>query len=156
MFRIVHNLIAHPLTLIPFEWTTRFHDWTALWGYPPHAACLLFVRDNKVLAVARRGTTDQWGLPGGKVEGDESAWLTAVRETSEEAKVVPLYIRELYRGIDDTGASVVTYIARQISGEPRQGDAGPAGFVSWDQLFEGPFGRYNREVHKQWLQTLKQ
>lgn len=25
----VHNVVAHPLMVLPFEWTQQFHDWTA-------------------------------------------------------------------------------------------------------------------------------
>lgn len=152
-FRILHNLVAHPLLLIPCKLTQRFHDWTSVWAYPPMAACLVYVRDGQVLAVARRGTTDQWGLPGGKVEGEEPPWDTALRETAEEAQTFPRNLKELYRGVDDDGNSVVTYLTKSITSEPRQGDAGPVAFVPWTDLLSGPFKRYNGEVYKRWLLT---
>lgn len=40
---IVHNVIAHPLLVLGFKWTDRFHDWTfdkfsdvILVAYPKH------------------------------------------------------------------------------------------------------------------------
>lgn len=50
------------------------------------SVCVLikFPNENKYLAVARRGTTDQWGLPGGKVDVGEDLIGAAVRELKEE------------------------------------------------------------------------
>lgn len=120
----------------------------------PYGACLLYVRDDGLLlGVARRGTTDQWGLPGGKVEPKESTWLTAIRETQEEAFVFPTNLSELYRGFDEDNHLIVTYLAKQVFREPRQGDAGPVAYITWDQLLTGPFKNYNQFVYKEWLKT---
>ena len=36
-----------------------------------------------------------------------------------------------------------------IEDTPKQGDDGPAAWVTWDQLIEGPFGKYNAELKKE-------
>lgn len=147
---LVYNLIARPLLVFPWPWTQRFSNWVGLWAFPPIAACILHVRaDGNVLAVARRGTLDQWGLPGGKVEPGEDPRTTALRETFEEAKVILKgSLFEIYRDRDDDGNLVVTYYVEKVYGEPSQGDAGPVAYVPWKELVEGPFKRYNTGLYQ--------
>ncbi len=33
-------------------------------------------------------------------------------------------------------------------GEPKQGDAGPVAWVSWEELISGPFGIYNSKLQQ--------
>lgn len=151
LFWVLHNVVAHPLLILPFKWASRFHDWTAVWAFPPIASCVLHVRhDGKVLAVARRGTLDQWGLPGGKLEQNESPLGAAARELIEETGMIALFHQEIYRGMDDLGNVVVTYVVKEVIGGLEQGDAGPVEYVPWGHLTNGPFGRYNTELQKRW------
>lgn len=161
VYRALHGLVTHLLVIMnhegPWLWwkdldaLERAQKWLALRIYIPKAVCVLYVEGERVLAVARRGTTDQWGLPGGKVDPGEEPLITATRETFEEALTRPRGLTELYCGTDGLDCAVLTYVAKEITSQPRQGDAGPVAFVSWDQLVDGPFGRYNAQVHKQWL-----
>lgn len=48
------------------------------------AAIVLVYENNKILAVSRRGTTDDFGLPGGKCEEKEDPRTAASREFVEE------------------------------------------------------------------------
>lgn len=113
------------------------------------SVCVCAIReDGKVLAVARRGTTDQWGLPGGKVEPGESPFDALMREVWEESfikldkdKLVPVFGR-----IDDQFFVVTFLYNGTIKDTPKQGDAGPAAWVTWEQLIEGPFGKYNAKL----------
>jgi ADP-ribose pyrophosphatase YjhB (NUDIX family) len=113
------------------------------------SVCVCAIReDGKVLAVARRGTTDQWGLPGGKVDPGEDAVDALVREVWEESfikldknKLVPVFNRK------DAKFFVITYLYNgTIKDIPKQGDAGPAAWVTWEQLIGGPFGKYNAKL----------
>lgn len=63
------------------------------------AVCLLVVQDGSVLAISRRNDTTRWGLPGGKVEPNETNLEALVREVKEEIGVIaastayePLYV----------------------------------------------------------------
>ena len=112
------------------------------------AVCLLALKENQVLAVARRGTKDEWGLPGGKVDPGEEHDDALVREVREEAhitvdksKLVPVFERF------DPPFHVTTFLYQgDINDIPEQGDAGPAEWVRWEQLLSGPFGQYNARL----------
>lgn len=115
------------------------------------AVCVLIQKDNKVLAVSRRGATDQWGLPGGKVEEGHGGRLEseATRELLEETNVQAMDydLSFIYRG-DCAGYLTTVYRIHpdKIQGEPPQGDAGLVAWVNWQDLFDGPFGEFNRKV----------
>lgn len=117
------------------------------------AACV-FVRNvpgNRVLAVARRGTTDQWGLPGGKIDADEEPNIAAARELKEETglDVDPANLELLYENLDDHGYVCVTFQAKPEDvrgGLILTGDAGPAAWITENELLSGPFRRYNAGV----------
>lgn len=113
------------------------------------SVCLFALnKEGKVLAVARRGTTDAWGLPGGKVDLGEDMIEALVREVYEETyikldadKLEPVFERV------DPPYFVVTYSYKgEIKEDPRQGDAGSVGWVTWDELLSGPFGEYNARL----------
>lgn len=53
----------------------------------PKGAAVLIVNNGRVLSV-RRGNSDKWGLPGGKLEIGETTSEAAVRECAEETGVV--------------------------------------------------------------------
>ena len=110
--------------------------------------CLCATNGEKVLAVSRRGTSDQFGLPGGKVEPGENLLDALVREVFEETRITidPNLCTEIYYRVDDE-FFVTTYLYHGIIDQPPvQGDAGAVGWVSWEDLFNGPFGQYNRRL----------
>ena len=118
------------------------------------AACVVIVQDGKVLAVPRRGTTDQWGLPGGKVNPSESIRHTAVREILEETnlKLDVDKLTEIHGGPDDNGFIVITYAYEgTLRGELKQGDTGEPKWITWDELISGPYPKYNTIVRDSWL-----
>jgi 8-oxo-dGTP pyrophosphatase MutT (NUDIX family) len=110
----------------------------------PCAACVLIERDDKVLAVARRGSTTEFGLPGGKIDPGEEALDAAVREAAEETGL-HLDKGKLVKIFERSDGSYLTTTFKYY-GEidvPEQGDAGIVKWVSWDTLKNGPFKEYN-------------
>lgn len=156
LFRLLHNLIAHPLLVFGWDWTTQFHDWTALWAFKPEIVCVLHIKDGQILGVARRGTRDRWGLPGGKVEPGEDLDEAILRETFEETRAIPLGLKEFCRAYSQHQHKIVqVYIAREIFGTPSQGDAGAVGYITWDQLIAGPFGEFHKELRNRYFWKFK-
>jgi 8-oxo-dGTP pyrophosphatase MutT (NUDIX family) len=148
LWLFVHQAIAHPIMLaLPAELGCRFHDWTAARAFPATAACVVVLDDGRVLCVARRGTADGWGLPGGSVEPNETPAEAAVRECLEETRVVSVGLREVYRGVVGSDI-VVTYLARSHRGTAAAGDSGPVKWLSWEPLISpsAPFREYNSRV----------
>ena len=66
----------------------------------PKGASVLIIQGNDVLAV-RRGNSDKWGLPGGRLEEGEGTLEAAVRECAEEAGICldPAAGKFVYGGI---------------------------------------------------------
>lgn len=115
---------------------------------PRIAVCLLAIKNGKILAVARRGSTDQWGLVGGKVENGEIFVNALVREVFEETglKLDKEKLKPVFSCVDGN-FEVITYLYNGlIIDSPVQGDAGPVNWVTWDQLLSGPFGLYNAKL----------
>lgn len=113
------------------------------------SVCLFALnKEGKVLAVARRGTTNAWGLAGGKVDLGENMVEALIREVYEETyiKLDPNKLEPVFERVDPP-YFVVTYLYKDIiEDEPKQGDAGPATWVTWDELISGPFGEYNSRL----------
>lgn len=116
------------------------------------AACTLVLReDGRVLAVSRRGTTDQFGIPGGKCDEGETFEAAAIRETREETGIEVRNLRRVLERPCRNDANrdefhTVTFRA-DYDGEPRACEAGMrVEWVTWEQLFAGPFGDYNRQL----------
>ena len=55
--------------------------------YGKRAACVISFCEGKVLAVSRKEDINTWGLPGGKVEENESFEEAAQREMMEETGI---------------------------------------------------------------------
>lgn len=117
------------------------------------AACVLIVRDGKVLAVPRPNNPDWFCLPGGNIEPNETVKGAACRELREETGlfVFPSQVQFLYHGgSDDEEYETATFVLRDhyvLIQQPTEGDCGAPKWVDWSVLETGPFGEYNKRVH---------
>lgn len=117
---------------------------------PNVAACVLILGNGVVLGVARRGNPSDWGLPGGKCKLGELSKKAAARELREETgfSVEESDLVEVYRATEE-GCLAITFLAKAYEASQRlAGDAGAVAWVTWEELFAGSFGSYNRELKK--------
>jgi 8-oxo-dGTP diphosphatase len=85
------------------------------------AGCLLLDRGKQVLLLHRSIAPSQWELPGGKVEGGESAASAAVRELREELGIDVQLTRRLAEvefEQHDGRWSYVVFLCRKWVGTP--------------------------------------
>lgn len=127
----------------------------------PKAVCIVIERpsDGKYLCGSRRGTTDAWGLIGGKVDEGETFLESVLRETLEETglRIDPMDVIPTYRGLCGPGKDgrIFDCVAYHFIGdvsklEPKSMEDGIlVDWVSEEELMKGPFADYNRELFKQ-------
>jgi len=108
--------------------------------------------DGKILGVSRRDDHTSFGLPGGKVDKNETPIQALIREVKEETGVtieeqycVPFYERE-----DETHGFIsrtYTYVQNPTPIEFTEGvheeNGGYAKMIKWEDLIIGAFGIYN-------------
>jgi len=114
------------------------------------AACILLIRNGKVLAVSRKYDHTKFGLPGGGVEPGEDEKDAALRELIEETGIVVSHddVRLLYKGPANKGKWASTYLVINDNGdEPiERSDEGIVRWVDWQTVIDGPYGKYNAEI----------
>jgi 8-oxo-dGTP pyrophosphatase MutT (NUDIX family) len=138
--------------------------------YGKFAAVVMVLRRRdsgwEALAVARRGESDQWGLPGGKVESHETSVIAAVREFTEETgirltvgspwilghtTIAPVHRMIPQETVLDSDGYLTTFYLLDTTGMglPERFDT-PEGEekARWVPLFKlcsGPYGKENRK-----------
>jgi 8-oxo-dGTP pyrophosphatase MutT (NUDIX family) len=122
-------------------------------------ASMALVIDNtgKVLAVSRKNDFSQMGLPGGKVEYNETFEEAVVRETMEETGLEVEIVGHIFDRYDNNfiGKTFLCVMkdpdAKIFTDEPVRVD-----WVEWKELFDGPFGEYNKNLYDYLMQKMKE
>lgn len=104
------------------------------------AGCVIQNPQGKILLIHRNTPQrTQWETPGGKIEEDEDAEQTAVREIKEEVGVDIEIIRRLGQKDFQEDEFVMEYIwflAKVVSGEPKlmEEKYDKLDYFSWEEL----------------------
>jgi len=108
----------------------------------PFACDMVLVEDGKVLLIKRayEPFKGQWAIPGGRLEGDETAEQCAAREMKEETglDIEIIKLTGLYSDPARDPRKIITvgFIVRRIGGEVAAGD--DAGEAQWFSLSDLP------------------
>ena len=116
-----------------------------------NAAVMLIIKDGKILAVSRRHNKAMFGLPGGKVEPDETPDQAALRETFEEtgvkvSKCEFIFLRDEPKDRPEgEDFHAYCYYATEWEGEPHDSEEGIVTWLTEEELCgdKGAFADYN-------------
>lgn len=115
---------------------------------------LIFNEEGKLLAVSRKNNKDDWGLPGGKVDGDETIEEAVVREVKEETGLDIKVSHFIFGNLTESkGYYCYTYFCNIIGGELHTPEKiaelgeGDIKWADWEDIEAGKFGGYNRHLH---------
>ena len=116
------------------------------------AAVMLIVCNGFILSVSRRNNPAKFGLPGGKVEENETPQAAAIRETFEETGVKVnscdlIFIRmEPKDSPEGEDFNTHCFYATSWEGTPSNSEEGIVKFLSYEELISsemGAFPEYN-------------
>lgn len=132
------------------------------------AACVVAIHflTGEVLGATRRGSDDDWGIIGGKVDEGEKHLEAAIREFNEETGIlleyVPDYIGQ-FKDEEDWNIHVYVVrdrtdlikIAHRFNGPPVEVEEGiKVGFVPYSKLMVNTFAQFNIDLIGPLLLTL--
>jgi A/G-specific adenine glycosylase len=118
------------------------------------AVALIFHKDNKdfpidlILGVSRKYDHKDFGLPGGSVEDNETFRDAIIREVKEETGLTVTSCKEIfersgtYKGNEIIGKTFLC----EVEGEIHTDEPHAIMWVSWETLFNGSFGEYNKAL----------
>ncbi len=100
-------------------------------------AAVFFYRETKILMGLRaqvEAHSGCWGLPGGRLEKNESPRDAAIREASEEVGLTPSIFESACQLVDLAGIEYCFYLCRQWEGEPRNLEPVKCSQLQWFEL----------------------
>jgi 8-oxo-dGTP diphosphatase len=121
--------------------------WYDMFSIPKASLVLIIDSKGKILSVSRKDNSKDKNIVGGKVDKGETFIKAAIREAKEETgldvyDLMPIFFRK------DGVYKCVTFIAKykgEIS-KTSETETGVVGWIFYDELFNGSFGDYNKEL----------
>lgn len=107
---------------------------------------ILIIQDDKVLAVARRNNSNDYGLPGGKVDEGETPAQAIIRECREETGLTLTSVQHVFTRF--CGSDLAQTFIGKWEGVPSSQPGEPeCKWVDFDTLLSSPsFGEYNKKL----------
>ena len=122
------------------------------------AVCILITNPDtgQILVVSRKDDPDSFGLPGGKVDTNETPEDAICRETREETGLavkpedLTLVFEEvcLRHAPEGTDYYAYGFVASCYDGEIFTQEKGVVRWGSWEDLAQGAFAVYNKGFHQ--------
>jgi 8-oxo-dGTP diphosphatase len=121
-----------------------------------NAAVMLIIKDGLILSISRRNDKTKFGLPGGRVEPDETPADAARRETFEETGIRVNDCQLIYRRVepkespDGEDFNTFCYLAIEWIGTAHNSEEGEVAWLTEAELTgpNGAFADYNSETIK--------
>jgi len=132
----------------------------SLGKYPVKASCVFIKNCDRVLSVSRKNNCHDKGLPGGKVENNETYEECARRELLEETGIKVGKLIPIFSACGDTGkmcvsdrdCNTVTFFTTDFFGEIDTAENGSVEWIHFDGIKNSVFQKYNSKV----LEILRQ
>ena len=106
---------------------------------------VLIFNQGYILAVSRKDDPNDFGLPGGKLDGEETFEAAAIREVKEETGLHIFCLIPIFARMDGEFAAVC-FLA-QFAGEiDNTLEAGTVKWTNFSEINSGSFGIYNKEL----------
>lgn len=109
------------------------------------AVVALIYCGDKILGVSRKDNPKDFGLIGGKIEEGEDRMEALHREIMEETGLRIVKCEYIFHR-EDNGYESYTYLC-EVEGEIKTTETGIVKEVTWEDLFNGSFGKYNRQLY---------
>lgn len=114
----------------------------------PRAVCILIQNDEgQILGVSRKHDPNDFGLPGGKVDPDESEEEAVVRELKEETGLDITGIKKVFQHTAEREFWTSCWTGT-VSGEIHTREKGVVRWIDKEVLLRGAFGEYNGRLFK--------
>lgn len=117
------------------------------------AVMLVLNKEGLILGVSRRNDVTKFGLPGGKLEPDETPEEAGIRETLEETGIKVNSCVEIYKRLEPAGPGgypfyTLCYYATDWEGTPSNSEEGVVKWLTSEELTNttGAFPEYNRNT----------
>ena len=113
----------------------------------PHGSNALILRpDGRILAIKRNHSPIGYGLIGGKVEPGETDEEGLIREVREESGLTVVAYQKVFERISVSQKFWVSTYQCLINGEIKSSSEGEIVWATMQDLINGPFGVYNKEL----------
>lgn len=125
----------------------RFSCYDGVMSNKVYAVCAVIKKKGEplFLGVSRKNNHDDFGLPGGKIENEETPEQAIEREVFEETGLSIKTYSSVFETFYEKGI-VKTFLVSDYEGELTTKEAGKVAWVDKQKLFNGSFGEYNRNL----------